>query len=149
VDYGAILFNVSLKSNQDWAYERLLNRINRTMQAKDEYAMLLCDEGNDWEYITHTRRIGVYNPIPSQYGTWMDGKSSKNLTTDRIIEDPLFKKSHQSTYIQLVDFCSYALLRHDKHLDSKNAVGLHEAFPLLEPVCFKQAAPKNPFGVIR
>ncbi len=149
--FDCLLFNSAL-SDQQWAFERLLNRINRTMQrdVRDDRAMLICDEGSEWEYTKLVRRLGVYNPIPSQYGAWRDtGEATKNITLDRIVEDPLFKQSHRSTTIQLVDFCAYALLRQDRQLRAKNALGLHEAFKLLEPVCFKAANRKDPLGVIR
>ncbi len=148
--YGALLFNAAL-GNQQWAFERLLNRINRTMQAdvRNDRAMLICDEGNEWEYIKLVRKMGAYNPIPSRYGEWLTGEATKNITLDRIIEDPLFKQSHRSTIIQLVDFCSYALLRHERQLPSKNALGIHKAFSVLEPICFKAANPKDRMGVIK
>ena len=58
--YGALLFNAAL-GNQQWAFERLLNRINRTMQAdvRNDRAMLICDEGNEWEYIKLVRKMGL------------------------------------------------------------------------------------------
>ena len=56
----------------DTLYERLLNRINRTMQAWDSHALLIMDEGKEWEYTRLRRRMGVFNPIPSQYGHWAD-----------------------------------------------------------------------------
>lgn len=149
--FDAFLFNSAL-DNQDWAFERLLNRINRTMRpdVKDDRAILICDEGSEWEFTKLVRRMGVYNPIPSQYGAWLDtGEAVKNITLDRIIEDPLFKKSHRSTIIQLVDFCAYALLRQDKQVASKNALDVHQGFALLEPICFKGANKKDKFGVIR
>ena len=148
---GVIVFNAA-KDVQSWAFERLLNRINRTMQpdVADNLAMLICDEGNEWEYTKLVRKMGVYNPIPSQYGAWSDtGEQTKNITLDRIIEDPLFKRSHRSTVIQLADFCAYALLRRERPLASKTALGIHEAFQILEPVCFKRANPKDALGVIR
>ena len=45
----------------------------------------------------------VFNPIPSQFGEWSPGQKAKNITVDRIIEDPIFKASHHSYFVQLVD----------------------------------------------
>lgn len=119
------------------------------MQSYGDLALLICDEGSENEYIKQTRRMGKFNPIPSQFGAWNpDGQATKNITIDHVVEDPLFKKSHQSTYIQFVDFCAYALLRQEKPLASKTALGLHAAFPILEPVCFKQAS-KHQLGIIK
>jgi Protein of unknown function (DUF3800) len=147
-NHGCMLFNSAL-TNQEWAFERLVNRINRTMQAQSDLAMLICDEGNEWEYMKLVRKMGVYNPIPSRYGGWKASGQTKNITIDHIIEDPLFKQSHRSTLIQLVDFCAYALLRQDKPHPAKTALGLDKSFKLLDPICFKQASKADPMGVIR
>ena len=37
----------------------------------------------------------------------------------QIYEDPVFRKSHRSFFIQLADFCAYALLRSERQLPSK------------------------------
>lgn len=118
---GVHVFN-TCNNNQAWAFERLLNRINRTMLAWQSYAMLICDEGKESEYTRLVRKMGVFNPIPSRYGVWQDtGRATRNIPIDRIIEDPFFKNSERSYFIQLADFCAYALLRKEKHLASKNA----------------------------
>lgn len=148
---GAILFNV-VHTDQNFAFERMLNRINRTLQpdVKNDLAMLICDEGKEWEYTKLVRRMRVYNPIPSQFKHWA-GNPTRNITLDRIIEDPVFKKSHRSTIIQIADFCAYALLRQELPVASKTALGIDKAFPILAPICFKPASPRDPrgLGIIR
>ena len=144
------LFNVCVANHQDWAFERLINRINRTMQAWGSHALLICDEGKEADYTRLVRKMCVHNPIPSRFGVWQDtGNSTRNIPIDRIIEDPFFKKSDKSYFIQLVDFCAYALLRKEKPIPSKSKYGLHEAFQQLEPICVKEACPRDQFGIIR
>jgi hypothetical protein len=143
------LFN-SINKNEEWAFERLINRINRTMENWDSQAILLFDEGEEVTFRKRIRRMKVYNPIPSQTGSWQGtGMPYKNITINRIIEDPLFKQSHESNFIQLVDFCAYALLRQEKPVASKTALGIDQAFRMLDPICFKPASPKDVMGVIR
>lgn len=143
------LFNVVL-SRRDWAFERLVNRINRTMREWDSQAVLICDEGNEAGYTKLLRKMSVHNPIPSQFGIWRDtGKTYRNIPLDRIIEDPFFRDSARSYFIQLADFCAYALLRREREIASKNRYDLHKAFKRLEPICFKAANRRDPFGVIR
>lgn len=94
-----------------------------------------------------------YNPIPSKYGLWLDtGEAYKNIPIDRILEDPLFKDSEQSYFIQLVDFCAYALLRRERPIHSKTKYGLDKAFDILSPILVRGltkvtlkelSAPKN------
>ncbi len=143
------LFNVCL-DQQYWAFERLLNRINRTMRAWRSHAILVCDEGKEDIYTKLTRKMSVHNPIPSQFGIWIDtGRFTKNIPIDRIIEDPFFKSSEKSYFIQMADFCAYALLRKEKPIEARKKYGIHTAFSLLHPICVKVANPADPYGIIR
>jgi len=148
---GTRLFNAVFPAKQDErAFERLLNRINRTMLAWDSHAILICDEGKELAYTRLARRMHVYNPIPSKYGGWEDtGMVIKNIPIDRIIEDPFFKKSRQSYLIQLADFCAYALLRRERPIPSKTKYGLDQAFQLLSPILVLEASTHDPEGIIR
>jgi hypothetical protein len=149
---GAQLFNcVANNDEEDLAYERVLNRLNRTLQPDvwNSYGLLLWDEGKDAEHRKLTRRMRVQNPIPSKYGEWPQGTMTKNIPLERIIEDPVFKKSEHSYFIQLVDFCAYALLRAENPIASKSKYGIDKAFGRLQSVCFKDANKKDPSGVVR
>jgi len=148
---GAQLFNACFSAGQEaLAFERLLNRINRTMDAWDSHAIIICDEGEESTYTRLTRRMGVYNPIPSAFGVWQDtGELTRNIPTDRILEDPFFKRSERSYFIQLVDFVAYALLRREAPIPSKTKYGLDQAFNLLRPILFLAATRRDPEGILR
>jgi hypothetical protein len=148
---GARLFNAVFPANQDEkAFERMLNRINRTLQAWGSYAVLVCDEGKEVAYTRLVRRMYVYNPIPSQYGVWLDtGEAYKNIPVERVVEDPFFKASNQSYFVQLVDFSAYALLRRERPIPSKTKYGLDTAFDSLAPILVREATRRNPEGIIR
>ena len=145
------LFNAVFPRKQDErAFERLLNRINRSLEAWASNAVLICDEGKEITYTRLVRRMYVYNPIPSQYGVWSDtGQFWKNIPIDRIVEDPFFKDSAQSYFLQLVDFAAYALLRRERPVASKARYGLDRAFNLLSPILVREATRKDPEGIIR
>jgi hypothetical protein len=146
----ARLFNAVFPAAEDErAFERLLNRVNRTMLAWDSRAILIVDEGKEPAYTRLVRRMGVYNPIPSRYGVWPTGTATMNIPIERIIEDPFFKKSQQSYFIQLVDFCAYALLRREQPIPSKTRYGIDQAFNLLRPILALEASPRDPEGIIR
>lgn len=100
------------------AYEVLLASINHNLQRSDSHAILICDEGKDAIYTRLVRRM----------------QASQNEAIDRILEDPFFKQSDQSYFIQLSDFCAYALLRQEHPIESKTKYGLDKAFNLLEPI---------------
>jgi hypothetical protein len=148
---GIKIFNAVFPIKQDErAFERLLNRINRTAQAENTNALLICDEGKETIYTNLRRRMGIYNPIASRYGVWSNtGNQKKNIPIDNIIEDPFFKKSHQSYLIQLADFCAYALLRRERPVESKSRYGIHEAFSRLDPVLFRKATKLDDEGILR
>jgi len=147
---GAKLFNAVVypSSKAGWGFGRLLTRIDRAMEKWGGLAILVCDEGKENDYIRIRRRIGMYNPIPSGHGTWENGKRTKNITIDRIIEDPFFKKSEQSYFIQLVDFCAYSLLCKERP-NSKTRCHLRGAFQLLSDILVREANRKDKDGIIR
>ena len=113
------LFNTVFPAKaKEFAYETLLGRINQTLRLWDSHAILICDEGNEGIYTRLVRRM----------------QTSKNGAIDRILEDPFFKSSNQSYFIQLSDFCAYALLRQERPIESKTRYGLDQAFNLLNPI---------------
>jgi hypothetical protein len=148
---GVQLFNTAFPPKSDEiAFERLLNRINKTVEVAGTNALIICDQGKEAAYTRLRRRISRYNPIPSQFGVWLDtGETHKNIPIRNIIEDPFFKDSKNSYFIQLVDFCAYALLRRESPIDSKSMYGIDSAFNHLDPVLMKEASKKDPEGIIR
>jgi hypothetical protein len=146
---GVHLFNaVASKTHEAMLYERMLNRINRTLLAWDSKGLLISDEGKD--YTSLVRRMGSHNPIPSMYGGWPEG-ATRNIVLAQIYEDPVFRKSHRSYFIQLADFRAYALLRSERQIAARNKYGLNKAFDLLTPICTPQCFRNDPrrLGIIR
>ncbi|MCD6216559.1 DUF3800 domain-containing protein [bacterium] len=146
---GLQLFNACFpRKQEERAFERLLNRINRTMQAWDSRAILICDEGKENALTRLSRKMHVYNPIPSSSGTWTDtGKKTKNITLERIIEDPFFKQSDHSYFIQIADFIAYSLLRRESPIPSRKCI--EHSFDILKPILITKATRKDPEGILR
>jgi hypothetical protein len=130
-------------------FERLLNRINRAAEVQNGHALVVCDQGKEARYTRLVRKMGVYNPIPSRLGEWPEGTATRNIPIERILEDPVFKASERSYFIQLVDFCAYALLRRERPLPSKSRYGLHLAFNALGPILATEATQYDPEGILR
>ena len=138
--------------HDELAFEYLLNRINMNMQKSIGRALIISDKGKEAKYTRLARKIHVFNPIPSNQGAWADsGSTTKNIPIDRIIEDPFFKDSDQSYFIQLADFCAYALLRQERPTARSMKYGLDSAFERLRPVLVTQAHRADPkkMGIIR
>jgi len=129
--------------------ERLMNRINTNMRKSGSNALIIHDHGKD--YTSLVRRLCVYNPIQSMYGRWGDGRSHKNIPLDNILEDIMFRDSARSYFIQLVDFCAYALFRSEHPLPSKSKYKLDEAFQELHGICIPACFSGDPkkLGIIR
>ena len=134
---------------EETAFEWLLNRIQRAMKGSKSRALIVSDAGKEGAYTRLARRMHVYNPIPSKQGSnWVETDSpTRNIPIDRIIEDPFFKDSDRSYFIQLADFCAYALLRKARPTAATRKYGLHEAFDLLDGVLVKEAFEKDPWGM--
>jgi hypothetical protein len=140
---------IATKANEKQVFERMMNRVNRAMADWRSNALIVHDEGKD--YTSLIRRMCVYNPIRSKFGRWSDGKEYKNFPTVHILEDIVFRKSHQSDFIQMADFCAYALFRSEYPLASKSKYGLDRSFEELHPICVRAAYGKDPkrLGIIR
>jgi hypothetical protein len=151
---SAKLFNaVGAAKDDERIFEWMLNRIERTLKSWDSYGILICDEGKEVRYTRLVRRMGVFNYIPSRFGTWAGTREkSKNIPLERIVEDPVFKESHLSYFIQLVDCCAYSLLRREQPFDagSKRAkYGLENTFSALDAILVREASSRDPEGIIR
>ena len=146
------------RANEELAFERLIDRLNRHMEKKSNFleegdpeaqVIIIVDQGKD--YTGMVRRMRRFNFIPSKFGWWPGAGQAKNKPITRVIEDLVFRDSRRSSFIQLADFCAYALLRSENQLASKNKYGVHLAFNRLRPVLETRAFGKDPrkLGIIR
>jgi hypothetical protein len=188
----AYLFNICLKQAgladaQMRAWDRLTNRIERTLKHSEEVELplrtrlgqnltvaqgisaedaakisvrlgqyrsrgiIIADEGRESEITTALRKMHVHNMIPSAFGHWEPGVRAINITTDRIIEDPFFKASHRSYFLQLADCAAFALLKREvTPTELSKKYGLHKMFDeTLAQICFRKAAANDPLGIVR
>ena len=129
-------------------FEYMLNRINRTLQAKGAIGILICDEGNENKLTAKVRQMKKSNQIPNNFSLYSGG--SRDIPLDRIIEDPLFKTSKSSYFIQLADFVAFSLLRNEKPLPTTQQK-VKDAFEQLDQVLVKRAYGNDPRrkGIIR
>ncbi len=133
------------RANERAVFERLVNRINRTMKEWKSHALIFHDEGKDYSGLI--RRMAIYNPILSQYGAWDDGKAYRNIPIDRVLEDIVYRDSKESPFIQAADFCAFALFRSEIPLASKAKYELERSFDILEPIRVTTAYAKDPRGL--
>ena len=132
------------------AVERLANRIQVMMRVTGSHAVGIFDEGKEQEIQKIVRRMGVFNPIPSAFGGWAGGNAYKNLVLDRFLEDPVFKSSASSYFLQMVDFAAWSLLKREVPPTRFIArFGYEQVHTKLEPICLRAASRKDPLGIVR
>lgn len=124
------------KKNHLRLFEYVLNRIDRTLVAKRAIGVLICDEGNENKLTAIVRKMKKENHIP--YNSHGSIGGTRNIPLDRIIEDPLFKTSKSSYFIQLSDFIAFSLLRNERPLDGTQTK-VRIAFDQLDQVLIKEA----------
>jgi hypothetical protein len=127
------------------------NQLEARLNAYRSRAVVLADEGRELEITRALRKMKVFNPIPSRRGDWGGGQKTRNIPVERVIEDPVFKKSHQSYFVQLADCVAFALLKREvpptAHI---NKYGIHKMFDrCLSGVCLRKASISDPLGVVR
>lgn len=89
--------SINPESAREIAYQNLFNRIERTLG--DEPYIVIVDGQEDFEVIKILRKMKVINYI-----------SGSNMPIKSSIEDPLFKLSRNSYFLQLIDHIAYATL---------------------------------------
>ncbi|HEY1170856.1 MAG TPA: DUF3800 domain-containing protein [Verrucomicrobiae bacterium] len=113
--------------------------------------LIVADEGREHDITKALRKMKVYNPIPSQFGAWPNGQTTQNITTRRILEDPVFKPSFQSYFIQLADCIAFSLLKREVAPTSNiQKYRINKMFDdTVTGICYKPASPKDPLGIVR
>lgn len=127
------------------------DEIARRLQAYSPRAIIISDEGRELEITRALRKMHVFNPIPSQFGIWRDGRRTANITIEHVIEDPVFKESHRSYFLQLVDCIAFALLKREvPPTPNVQRYGIHRMFDhAVSGICYRQASKKDPLGIVR
>lgn len=134
------------------AFARIQERLQTRSVKSNSHIISIIDEGRATELQRIARKSKVWNPVGSRFGAWEDGASYKNIPNDRLIEDPVFKSSQQSYFLQSADFIAYALLKSEVIPTPHVAkYGIDRAYGLLEPICVKAASSKDPrcLGIVR
>lgn len=123
------------KLHHETLFKYIVTRINTNLKYENALGILICDEGNENKLVSMVRSLKKENQIWSaySYGTHL------SCPLDRIVEDPLFKTSKSSYFIQLADMVAFSLLRNEKPIIGKTLPDVQQAFEHLDNVLVKQA----------
>ncbi|MCZ4264314.1 DUF3800 domain-containing protein [Erythrobacter sp. G21629-S1] len=137
------------RADEDELFKRLAQRIENAAKKLGSHAMIISDEGKNYDHLL--RKMRRHNYIPSAQGAWADGATSKNIPAERLIEDIVYRDSKRSFFIQAADFCAYSLLRFENPTPRAKQMGFDQSFMLLEPALLKVAFGADPkkLGIIR
>jgi hypothetical protein len=87
------------------------------------------------------RKMRVYNPVPSRYGPYY------NVPVRTIIEDPVFRNSEHSYFVQMADMIAHSLYRKIAVKGSYRRYNLHAFYDYLEPIALKEVSNKDPWNM--
>lgn len=133
---------------KDRAFDWLLNRIDTNVRKASDQALIISDEGKDYNKLLDRKR--KTNLIPSAFGGWREtGGLNTSIPIANIVERIWLRKSSDCHFIQAADFCAYALLRQEAPYAKHTALGIDKLYSALEPCLCKDANRKDPQGVVR
>lgn len=124
------------------AWTMFLQRYENWLVEKQELGIVVNDEGHDKMVRQLSRKMRVYNPIPSYFGGFYQAPVVK------IIEDPFSRHSQYSYFVQLADMSAYlARLRHD-HTPTHTKYGIHKLYKRIKPRYMLEASKKDNYGFV-
>jgi hypothetical protein len=151
-----IVINKTIIQNPDYdVLDRALTYSTQRIENStiDDKLLIISDEGRINKMRKTTRRIQVYNPVPSKTKTAI----STSHPIERLIEDPLPKLSVNSYFIQISDLIAF--LVYNYMLPQITRFSLNPRFPsdvndkklshwldVLEPVFNTKASKENRYG---
>ena len=128
-------------------FENTLSRHNFSGPTNpDERGMIFPDHTDDKKLTDLLRKMRRYNPVPNQSSF---GIGYRNLQVGSIIEDPNYRDSAQSYFIQAADTIAYLLYQNiapNAYIRKKSG---HNYFDRLKPILCLAASSKDPRGIVR
>ena len=92
------------------------------------------------------RKMHRYNPVPNQN---VFGPGYRNLPLLSVIEDPSFRDSAHSFFIQAADLAAFLLYQHLAPSACMRRKSGQNYFVRLGPVLCLHASPRDPQGIVR
>lgn len=134
------------------AWRVLIQRFENTLrhrnfpgpQNPDERGILFCDHTDDKKLITLMRQMRRFNPIPNRAA---GGYTNRPLLT--LIDDPNFRDSEHSLFIQTADMAAYLLYQWESPNSYMRKRSGRNFLRRLAPVLCTHASTSDPFGIVR
>jgi len=138
----------------EMAWTALIQRFSNTLERGNfphagelrQSGMLFPDDTDQLKLTRLVTRLRRYNPVPNQprFGT-----GYRNLPIERIIEQPNFRDSASSYYVQVADLAAFLLYQTVAPSSYMRRKGGRWYFDRLLPIVLRQASYSDPRGVVR
>jgi hypothetical protein len=136
----------------DSAWRTLVQRFHNTIshrnfpgpQNAQDLGLLIVDPTHEKKLRNLTRRMRIYNPVPSMFGP-----TYRNLPLTTLVEDAVQRDSLHSYFIQLCDVNAYFLYQKHEPASYIKRQGARNYFDRLDPVLCKVASTTDPQGIVR
>jgi hypothetical protein len=136
------------------AWRALIQRFENTISYRNfpgpqnphDKGMILPDRTDTKKLQVLLRKMRRYNVIPNTQNIY--GGGSRNITLDYIIEDPFYKESAHSYFIQMTDVAAYFLRQVYEPNNYVRKKNMAKYFYKLDPVLCKHASRSNQFGIV-
>lgn len=111
----------------------------------DERGMIFPDHTDDKKLTQLLRQMRRYNPVPNQPSF---GLGYRNLTLTTIIEDPSFRDSEHSYFVQAADLAAFLLYQRLAPSSYMRGKSGQNYFKRLDPILCKVASSTDPDGIV-
>jgi hypothetical protein len=136
----------------DAAWKTLIQRFENTLAHRnfpgprnpDDMGMLFPDRSDEKKLNALLRSMRAFNPVPSQQSS-----GYRNLQIRTIIEDPNYRDSSHSYFIQSVDVTAFLLYQHLSPSTYMRKKSGQNYFGRLAPIVCKHASPRDPSYIVR
>lgn len=134
------------------AWRSLIQRFENTVGRRnfagpanpDERGAIYADHTDDKKLVRLLRRMRSYNPVPNR-----GAAGYRNLRLQVMVEDPSFRDSADSQYVQACDLIAYLLQQQLSPNGYMRKRGGANYFARLDPILCRAASRSDPQGVVR
>ncbi len=133
---------------------RLFNRINASVAMENRHAFLIFRPGEEGLVSRTYWRLRTFNPMPSKYEQWADGRRIRNKPLENLIGGPAFRGSGSDWLLHLSGLVAHALLMREEQTDEeitlwKDTTCASHAFDILDAALNRNASGRDLQGIVR
>lgn len=137
----------------EMAWKVLIQRFENTLSHNnfqgprnaEDRELLISDDTDAKKLIRLVRQMRRYNPIPNNS---LYGIGYRDLRCRYMIEDPNFRNSKDSFFVQSADLAAFLLYQHISPGSYMKKKSGHNYFLRLDPILCKVASAANPQGIV-